>query len=120
MQLAGKVAVITGGASGIGRGTALAMARRGTDVVIADINERRLAETRAAIAALGRRVLAVYCDVAKDADVEHLGEAALRAMGRVDVMMNNAGVLLRGAPAQIPMADWEWCFVINLHGVVRG
>ena len=53
MQFAGKVAVITGGASGIGRGTALAMARRGTDVVIADINDLRLEETRAAIATLG-------------------------------------------------------------------
>ena len=60
MQFAGKVAVITGGASGIGRGTALAMARRGVDVVIADINDHRLEETRAAIAILGRRALAVH------------------------------------------------------------
>jgi len=120
MQLAGKVAVITGGASGIGRGTALAMARRGTDVVIADINDRRLEETCADITALGRRVLAVHCDVAKDADVERLGEAALSAMGHVDILMNNAGVVLRGALEQIPMVDWEWSFGINLLGVVRG
>jgi NAD(P)-dependent dehydrogenase (short-subunit alcohol dehydrogenase family) len=120
MQFAGKVAVITGGASGIGRGTALAMARRGTDVVIADINDRRLEETRADIATLGRRVLAVHCDVARDADIECLGETALRVMGRVDILMNNAGVMLRGALEQIPMADWEWSFDINLLGVVRG
>jgi NAD(P)-dependent dehydrogenase (short-subunit alcohol dehydrogenase family) len=120
MQCAGKVAVITGGASGIGRGTALAMARRGADLVIADINDRRLEETRADIATLGRRVLAVHCDVAKDVDVEHLGETALRAMGCVDILMNNAGVVLRGALEQIPMADWEWSFGINLLGVVRG
>jgi NAD(P)-dependent dehydrogenase (short-subunit alcohol dehydrogenase family) len=119
MQFAGKVAVITGGASGIGRGTALAMARRGMDVVIADINDRRLEETRAAIATLGRRVLAVHCDVAKDADVECLGETALSVMGRVDILMNNAGVMLRGALEQIPIADWEWSFDINLLGVVR-
>ena len=81
MQLAGKVAVITGAASGIGRGTALAMARRGTDLVIADINDGRLEETRAAIAALGRRALALHCDVSNDADVEHLGATALREMG---------------------------------------
>ncbi|HSX77173.1 MAG TPA: SDR family NAD(P)-dependent oxidoreductase, partial [Candidatus Saccharimonadia bacterium] len=92
MQFAGKVAVITGGASGIGRGTALAMARRGADLVIADINDRRLEETRADIATLGRRALAVHCDVARDADVERLGETALSAMGRVDILMNNAGV----------------------------
>jgi NAD(P)-dependent dehydrogenase (short-subunit alcohol dehydrogenase family) len=120
MQLAGKVAVITGGASGIGRGTALAMARRGTDVVIADINDHRLEETRADIATLGRRALAVHCDVARDADVEHLGETALRVMGHVDILMNNAGVVLRGALEQIPMVDWEWSFGINLLGVVRG
>jgi NAD(P)-dependent dehydrogenase (short-subunit alcohol dehydrogenase family) len=120
MQLAGKVAVITGGASGIGRGTALAMARRGTDVVIADINGLRLEETCTAIAALGRRALAVHCDVAQDTDVERLHESALSAMGHVDILMNNAGVLLRGALEQIPMADWEWCFDINLLGVVRG
>jgi len=120
MQLEGKVAVITGGASGIGRGTALAMARHGTDVVIADINDRRLEETRAAIAALGRRALAVHCDVSQDAEVERLGEAALSTMGRVDILMNNAGVVLRGALEQIPIADWEWSFGINLLGVVRG
>ena len=73
MQFEGKVAVITGGASGIGKGTALAMARLGTDLVIADVNDRRLEETRADIAALGSRVLTVHCDVAKDADVERLG-----------------------------------------------
>jgi len=120
MQLAGKVAVITGGASGIGRGTALAMARRGTDLVIADINDRRLEETRAAITALGRRALAVHCDVSNDAHVERLGATALREMGHVDIVMNNAGVVLRGALEQISVADWEWSFGINLLGVVRG
>jgi len=120
MHFAGKVAVITGGASGIGRGTALALARRGMDVVIADINDLRLEETRAAIAALGRRALAVHCDVSQDADVERLGETALSVMGRVDILMNNAGVVLRGALELIPVADWEWSFGINVLGVVRG
>jgi NAD(P)-dependent dehydrogenase (short-subunit alcohol dehydrogenase family) len=120
MQFAGKVAVITGGASGIGRGTALAMARRGADVIIADINDVRLEETRAAIAALGQRALAVHCDVSQDADVERLGEIALNTMGHVDILMNNAGVVLRGALELIPVADWEWSFSINLLGVVRG
>jgi NAD(P)-dependent dehydrogenase (short-subunit alcohol dehydrogenase family) len=96
------------------------MARHGADLVIADINDRRLEETRAAIITLGRRALAVHCDVSRDADVERLGETALREMGRVDILMNNAGVLLRGALEQIPVEDWEWCFGINLLGVVRG
>jgi NAD(P)-dependent dehydrogenase (short-subunit alcohol dehydrogenase family) len=120
VQLAGKVAVITGGASGIGRGTALAMARHGTDLVIADINDRRLEETRVAVAALGRHALVVHCDVSNDADVERLGATALREMGRVDIVMNNAGVVLRGALEQISVADWEWSFGVNLLGMVRG
>jgi NAD(P)-dependent dehydrogenase (short-subunit alcohol dehydrogenase family) len=120
MEFEGKVAVITGGASGIGRGTALAMARLGTDIVLADVNDRRLAEARAAVAALGRRALAVPCDVSSDAQMEHLAEAALTEMGRVDILMNNAGVVLRGALEQISMADWEWSLGINVLGVVRG
>jgi NAD(P)-dependent dehydrogenase (short-subunit alcohol dehydrogenase family) len=120
MDFANKVAVITGGASGIGKGTALAMARRGADVVLADVHDERLGQARTEIAALGRRALAVHCDVAQDADVERLAEAALGEMGRIDILMNNAGVVLRGAIEQIPVADWEWSFGINVLGVVRG
>jgi NAD(P)-dependent dehydrogenase (short-subunit alcohol dehydrogenase family) len=58
--------------------------------------------------------------VAKDADVERLGDIALSAMGHVDILMNNAGVVLRGALEQIPMEDWEWSFGINFLGAVRG
>ena len=120
MQFAGKVAVITGGASGIGKGTALAMARLGTEVVIADVNDQRLDEARAEIAAFGGRTIAVHCDVSKDADIQRLAKIALMEMGHVDILMNNAGVVLRGALEQISMEDWEWSFGINLLGVVRG
>jgi NAD(P)-dependent dehydrogenase (short-subunit alcohol dehydrogenase family) len=120
MQLEGKVAVITGGASGIGKGTALAMARLGSAIVIADVNDRRLDEARAEIAALGGRVMSVHCDVSKDADIQQLAKVALLEMGRVDILMNNAGVVLRGALEQISMTDWQWSFDINLFGVVRG
>lgn len=120
MDFEGKVAVITGGASGIGRGTAMAMARLGTDVVIADIHDQRLEEAGAELTALGRRVLTVHCDVSRDTDIERLAEAALTAMGHVDILMNNAGVVLRGALERIPVTDWEWSFGINVLGVVRG
>jgi len=72
VKLAGEVVVITGGASGIGRGTALAMAREGADVVLADVNDARLAEVTAEIAGLGRRALPVHCDVSRDEDVDRL------------------------------------------------
>ena len=62
----------------------------------------------------------MHCDVSSDADVERLGATALREMGHVDIVMNNAGVVLRGALEQISVADWEWSFGINVLGVVRG
>lgn len=120
MQLDGKVAVITGGASGIGKATALAMARRGTDIVLGDINGRRLGETAQAIAALGRNVIAVHCDVSRDRDVEQLAATALANAGQVDILFNNAGVICRGALEALSLADWEWQFGINVFGAVRG
>jgi NAD(P)-dependent dehydrogenase (short-subunit alcohol dehydrogenase family) len=120
VNVAGEVAVITGGASGIGRGTALALARRGTDIVLADVNTERLAAVADEIRQLGRRALAVECDVSHDADVARLAASAERELGPVGVLMNNAGVVLRGALEAIDMEDWQWCFGINVFGVIRG
>ncbi|MDQ6669364.1 MAG: SDR family NAD(P)-dependent oxidoreductase [Chloroflexota bacterium] len=120
MKLAGEVVVITGGASGIGRGTALAMAREGADVVLADVNDTRLAEVASQIAGLGRRVLTVHCDVSQDEDVERLASAAETKLGPVGLVMNNAGVVLRGALQHVTLEDWQWCLGINVFGVIRG
>ncbi|HLH70909.1 MAG TPA: SDR family NAD(P)-dependent oxidoreductase [Candidatus Dormibacteraeota bacterium] len=120
MKLAGRVAVITGGASGIGRACALEMARRGADVVIADLDERRMASVEGEIQAIGRRVLGVRCDVSRDADVEALAARAVGEMGQVDLLMNNAGVVVGGPLEEIPMSDWEWIVQVNLLGPVRG
>lgn len=119
-EIAGAVAVVTGGASGIGRATALELARRGADVVVADLHEDRLEEVRVEVEAMGRRVLTVRCDVAFDEQVEHLRDEALEEMGRVDIVMNNAGVVLLGPPETIPMPDWDWILQVNLFGVIRG
>src|SRR6478736_4366521 len=81
VDVEGTTAVVTGGASGIGRATALELARRGADVVVADIHDERLAETAAEITALGRRCLSVRCDVTSDADVDALAEAAFAEFG---------------------------------------
>ena len=120
MDVAGKVAVITGGASGIGRATALALARAGADLALADVNDGRLAEAQAEIAGLGQRALAVHCDVSQDADLERLARVTQAELGSVDLLMNNAGVVLRGALEAIEVQDWQWCFDINVFGVVRG
>jgi NAD(P)-dependent dehydrogenase (short-subunit alcohol dehydrogenase family) len=120
MELAGAVAVITGGASGIGRGTARAMARRGAELVLADVNDQRLAETREELEGAGARVLTVHCDVSLEEEVRRLADVALAETGRVDLVMNNAGVVLRGALELIEPDDWHWCFGINVMGVVYG
>jgi NAD(P)-dependent dehydrogenase (short-subunit alcohol dehydrogenase family) len=120
MEFKDKVAVITGSASGIGRSMALALARLGTDIVIADINDKRMAEVNEEIKSLGRRVLAVHCDVSKDKDMDNLAAETLSTMGKVDILMNNAGVMLRGFPDKLTMADWDWILGINLLGVIRG
>jgi NAD(P)-dependent dehydrogenase (short-subunit alcohol dehydrogenase family) len=120
MNPEGKVAVITGGASGIGRACALAMARRGADVVVADVNQERTSATVAEIERLGRRSLGVRCDVSRDGELERLAERSIAEMGGVDLLMNNAGVVLGGPMEAVSMADWEWIVNINLLGPVRG
>ena len=120
MNVAGEVAVITGGASGIGRSTALALARRGADIVLADVHTERLRVTSEEIRQLGRRVLGVTCDVSRDEDVARLADQAETELGPVGVVMNNAGVVLRGALEEISLEDWQWCFGINVFGVIRG
>lgn len=120
MELVGKVAVVTGGASGIGRGVVLAMAQSGADVVIGDVNEERMATTAAEVTGLGRKAIAVRCDVTSDTDVDTLAQRALSEFGHIDVVMNNAGVSVVGPPERIPMEDWKWLFEVNLFGVIRG
>ncbi|MGQ0803967.1 MAG: SDR family oxidoreductase [Actinomycetota bacterium] len=120
MDIEGAIAVVTGGASGIGRSTARELARGGADVVIADVNDERAAETVAEIEELGRRALAVRCDVARDDDVDRLAREALATFDHVDILFNNAGVPLLGPPDRVPMEDWDWILQINLYGPIRG
>jgi NAD(P)-dependent dehydrogenase (short-subunit alcohol dehydrogenase family) len=121
MDVDGKIAAITGGASGIGRGTALELARRGAaGVVLADVHDERLAEAKEEIESHGAEAVTVHCDVAVDADVERWRDEALAAFGHVDVVMNNAGVAMLGPAEGLSMQEWDWILQINLVGVVRG
>lgn len=120
MSFEGKVAVITGAASGIGRALSIALARRGADLAIADLDERGLEETRGAIENLGRRVLAQKLDVADRAGFEAFRDDTLERFGRADIVVNNAGVAVADTILESRYEDWEWIVGINFWGVVHG
>ena len=114
----GKVALVTGAASGIGRGSALAFAQEGASVVVADVTEDGGRETVELIEDAGGRAKFVKADVSKTGDVEALVEQAITTFGRLDYAHNNAGVLgTAKATHEIDEADWDRLIAINLKGV---
>ncbi len=116
----GKVAVVTGGASGIGRALCLAFARAGARVVAADLDASGLAETVAGVARAGSGAIAVRTDVSRLGDVQALAERAFSEFGAVHVLCNNAGVALWGGLESATHRDWEWAIGVNLWGVIHG
>jgi len=114
------VAVVTGGASGIGRALCLAFAREGMRVVIADLDGPGMAETAAQAGAAGARALAVPTDVSRLAEVQALADRAWRDFGAVHVLCNNAGVGVSGGLEAATHRDWEWVVGVNLWGVIHG
>ena len=118
--LSGQVAVVVGGASGIGRTVANALARQGARVVIADFDSERMERTVEEILELGiAEALALTTDVRSDASVRSMAGDAIKAMGQVDILINMAGVLLEGPLDRIKPSDWKWMLQTNLLGPVR-
>jgi len=120
MQVCGKVAVVTGGASGIGRAIGLALAEKGAHVVVADMEEARARAVAEEIGTRGVRALAVACDVSNEAEVEQLAERSWRDFGQVDVVFNNAGVSGGTWLLESSSADLAWLFSVNVFGVWYG
>lgn len=115
-----KVALVTGGASGIGFALADRFASVGMKVVLADIEEPALARAERTLKEKGAPVLAVKTDVSKPEDVEELARLTYEKFGAVHVLCNNAGVGAGGLSWEQPLADWQWVFGVNLWGVIHG
>ncbi len=119
-DLRDKVAVITGGGSGIGFAIARAFAAAGGHVVLADIDDDALAQAEATLVAGGAEVLTMHTDVSVLSDVEALAAAAQARFGHVDLVVNNAGVIAWNSVNRLTIADWRWVIGVNLWGVVHG
>jgi NAD(P)-dependent dehydrogenase (short-subunit alcohol dehydrogenase family) len=118
--LKGRVAVVTGAASGIGLALCERFAAEGMTVVMADVEPAALEAAAAAVRAKAPAVLAVRVDVARAEDVERLAHETYAAFGAAHVVCNNAGVAVIGAVHEHSLADWQWVMGVNLWGVIHG
>ena len=114
-DLTHRVAIVTGGNGGLGKGMALGLAGAGANIVIADKNEQKSAETTAAIEALGVKALAVTTDVTVDVEVKAMVQRTLDTFGRVDILVNNAGIAIRKRPEEYSVEEWDHVLQVNLR-----
>ncbi|MEW6752712.1 MAG: 3-oxoacyl-ACP reductase FabG [Candidatus Latescibacterota bacterium] len=118
-ELSGKIALVTGAGSGIGRASAVALARAGADVVVNDIDGERAARVAATVQARGRRALWRVASVADPAAVAAMVDAAWEELGPIDILVNNAGIYVphEGGLETLPLEAWHAILDVNLHGV---
>jgi 2-deoxy-D-gluconate 3-dehydrogenase len=115
-DLYGKVAIVTGGNGGLGRGMAVGLARAGANIVIAARNQAKTAATATEFRqAYGVRVLELQVDVCQEADVQAMVEQTLHAFSRIDILVNNAGTNIRKTPQDLTTADWQMVIDTNLR-----
>ena len=118
MRLEDHVAIITGGARGIGRGIALRFAEEGADVVIAELDEETAGATASEVEAKGRRALVVGCDVTNPSDVQAMVDATLAEFGQIDILVNNAGLGQQVIEVvDLDEAEWDRVMSVNITGV---
>ena len=116
MSLQGKVAIVTGGAQGIGRAIAEALAEDGADIAVADLDPARSQEAVAAIQKLGRRALSVKVNVADWNDAKAMADQVMQEWGKIDILVNNAGITRDGLLLRMKEEDWNLVLQVNLNG----
>lgn len=119
-QFQDRVAVITGGGSGLGRAMAHRFAAEGMKIVLADMDEKAMAATQAELTGKGAAALSVRTDVSQAEQLDALAEKTLQAFGAVHIVANNAGVAEGGAVWENTLADWQWVLGVNVWGVIHG
>jgi 3-oxoacyl-[acyl-carrier protein] reductase len=116
VRLSGKTAIVTGARRGMGRAISLALAREGADVVVSDISQEDCQRVVDEIEQLGRKGLAVKCDVSSSGDVEAMVRKAVAEFGRVDILVNNAGIISYRPFLELTEEDWDKTLNVNLKG----
>lgn len=116
-DLTGKIAVVTGASSGLGADAARAYAEAGADVALLARRVEKLEQVKADIEQAGRKAIAVACDVTDEASVRQAMEEVVKAFGRIDILLNNAGVALRGGVETMTVEEWDKAFDTNVKGI---
>jgi 3-oxoacyl-[acyl-carrier protein] reductase len=116
MELSGKSSVVTGGVQGIGRAIAVCLAKKGSDVAVVDLRDDGAAELLSEIQTLGRKALFVKANVGVAADVDKAAKTILESFGKVDVLVNNAGITRDGLLLRMDEKDWDAVIQVNLKG----
>jgi NAD(P)-dependent dehydrogenase (short-subunit alcohol dehydrogenase family) len=117
MDLAGKVAIVTGGGAGIGRAAAIALAQAGAAAVVADIDQHAAEAVATEIAAQGGSALGIAVDVSKAAEVGAMATAAVETLGGIDLLYNNAAIQTYGSVTELEESEWDRLFAVNVKGI---
>lgn len=115
-SLSGRVAIVTGGAQGIGRAIAEVLAKHGADVAVADLDPGRAQDAVAAVQQLGRRAMAVKVNVADSGEAKSMADQVLKEWGKIDILVNNAGITRDGLLLRMREEDWNLVLQVNLTG----